>query len=144
MKRLHVSVTVEDLQSSVDFYSTLFGQEPSVRRDDYAKWMLDDPCVNFAIDTNGEKAGVDHLGIQVSEGEELTEISARLNAARVDSSVQEDASCCYARGDKRWVEDPQGIPWETFRTKGESTVYGEDTRYAISKCGDDPEDGSCG
>ncbi len=143
MKRLHVSVTVEDLEASIRFYSTLFGQEPCVRKPDYAKWMLDDPRVNFAIDANGDVPGIDHLGIQVSEGEELSEISQRLDAARVASATQHDANCCYARGDKSWVEDPQGVPWETFHTTGESTVYGEDTRYTISKSGDDSAEGGC-
>ena len=144
MKRLHVSITVEDLEASVRFYSTLFGQAPSVRKADYAKWMLDDPCVNFAIDLNGERPGIDHLGIQVSEDRELQAIAGRLEAARIESATQDDASCCYARGDKRWVEDPQGIAWETFHTTGASTVYGEDTRYAISKGEDEPGDGGCG
>ena len=143
MKRLHVSVTVADLEASVRFYSTLFGQAPSVRKDDYAKWMLDDPCVNFAIDTNGDAPGVDHLGIQVSDGRELTEIATRLDEAQVASATQEDAACCYAKGDKNWVEDPEGIPWETFHTTGESTVYGEDTRYVIFGSGDDDDEG-CG
>ena len=140
MKRLHVSVTVEDLEASVRFYTTLFGREPSVRKPDYAKWMLDDPRVNFAIDTNGDAPGLDHLGIQVSEGAELSEISKRLEEARVASARQDAAACCYARGDKNWVEDPQGIPWETFHTTGESTGYGDDTRYEIVACGDDDGD----
>jgi len=145
MKRLHVSVTVADLEASIRFYSTLFGQAPCVRKDDYAKWLLDDPHVNFAIDTNGDSPGLDHLGIQVSDEQELGEITGRLDEARVASATQEGATCCYVKGDKKWVEDPEGIPWETFYTTGESTVYGEDTRYAIARCGDDEEgDGGCG
>jgi hypothetical protein len=125
MKRFHAHVTVDDLESSVRFYSTLFGSEPTVLKADYAKWMLEDPRVNFAI-TAGAKRGVDHLGVQVESDEDLNVIAARLNAAGQSVVKQENASCCYARGNKGWVSDPSGIVWETFRTFGESTVYGND------------------
>lgn len=126
MKRLHVHVAVDDLARSIGFYSTLFAAEPSVVKSDYAKWMLDDPRVNFAISSRGGAAGLDHLGIQAHEGAELLEISDRLKAAGADTIDEVATTCCYAQGDKTWVEDPSGIRWETFHTFGESTVYGHD------------------
>lgn len=126
MKRLHVHVAVEDLTRSVSFYSTLFGAEPTVRKDDYAKWMLDDPRVNFAISDRARVAGVDHLGIQTENGEELAELAGRLKAAGEVTRDQEATTCCYAKSDKSWVNDPQGIRWETFHTHGDATSYGED------------------
>jgi catechol 2,3-dioxygenase-like lactoylglutathione lyase family enzyme len=124
MKRLHVHVTVEDLAQSVRFYSTLFAAEPSVLKPDYAKWMLDDPRVNFAISARGAKPGIEHLGIQAEDGAELAEIYGRL--ARAGRSVLDEGvtTCCYARSEKQWISDPQGVAWETFLTHGESTVYG--------------------
>ena len=124
MKRLHVHVSVEDLEQSIRFYSTLFAASPSVLRDDYAKWMLDDPRVNFAISQRGAAAGVEHLGIQVETAEELQEVYARLSAA--DRPVLEEGAttCCYHHSEKSWISDPQGVSWETFLTSGESTVYG--------------------
>lgn len=126
MKRLHVNVGVADLEQSIRFYSTLFGTGPSVRHDDYAKWMLDDPRVNFAISTRGAP-GLDHLGIQAENAEELADIAARLKAADQPVLEQTDAACCYARSDKAWVRDPSGLNWETFHTSGQITTYGEDT-----------------
>lgn len=125
MKRLHVHVGVADLDRSIGFYSTLFAAEPTVRKADYAKWMLDDPRVNFAISTRdpgGE--GVRHLGIQVENGAELQEVYGRLQAA--DAPVLEEGAttCCYAKSEKSWIADPQGVVWETFHTTGESTSYG--------------------
>src|ERR1700735_4176159 len=127
MKRLHIHVAVEDLTRSIGFYSTLFGAEPTVRQHDYAKWMLDDPRVNFAISDRAHAAGVDHLGIQVETRDELAELAGRLKAAGADTLDQTDAACCYAKSDKSWVEDPSGISWETFFTFGAAKVYGEDT-----------------
>lgn len=126
MKRLHVHVAVEDLGKSIDFYSTLFGAEPMVRKGDYAKWMLDDPKVNFAISERGHTAGLDHLGIQVESADELAELAGRLKAAGEITRDQTAAVCCYAQSDKAWVSDPSGISWETFFTFGEATSYGED------------------
>lgn len=126
MKRLHVHVAVEDLAKSVSFYSTLFGEKPSVVKDDYAKWMLDDPRVNFAISDRARVAGVDHLGIQTETGDELAELAGRLKAAGEVTLDQEATTCCYAKSEKSWVNDPQGIRWETFHTHGEATTYGED------------------
>ena len=127
MKRLHVHVAVDNLEKSIGFYSTLFAAPPSVIKDDYAKWMLDDPRVNFAISTRGGRAdGVDHLGIQVETDAELRELSARLKAAGETTRDQEATTCCYAQSNKAWVDDPSGIRWETFFTFGEATRYGED------------------
>ncbi len=127
MKRLHVHVAVDDLRKSIGFYSTLFAAEPSVRKDDYAKWMLDDPKVNFAISVRGGRAaGIDHLGIQVESDDELRELGGRLKAAGETTRDQEAATCCYARSNKAWIDDPSGLRWETFFTFGEATVYGED------------------
>jgi len=126
MKRLHVHVSVDDLDRSIGFYAALFGAPPSVVKDDYAKWMLEDPRVNFAISGRGREAGVDHLGIQVESGEELAELAGRLKAAGETTRDQEAATCCYARSDKAWVNDPSGLRWETFHTFGEAVTYGED------------------
>jgi uncharacterized glyoxalase superfamily protein PhnB len=126
MKRLHVHVAVENLEKSMSFYSMLFGAKPTVVKDDYAKWMLDDPRVNFAISDRARVAGVDHLGIQTESGEELAELAGRLKAAGEVTRDQEATTCCYAKSDKSWVNDPQGIRWETFHTLGEAVTYGED------------------
>ncbi len=126
MKRLHVHVAVDDLDRSVGFYSTLFGASPSVLKVDYAKWMLDDPRVNFAISDRARVTGVDHLGIQVETGAELAELAERLKAAGEVTRDQAAATCCYAKSDKAWVDDPSGVRWETFHTFGEAVTYGED------------------
>jgi catechol 2,3-dioxygenase-like lactoylglutathione lyase family enzyme len=124
MKRLHVHLSVEDIAQSVKFYSTLFAADPAVIKPDYAKWMLDDPRVNFAISTRDHESGLRHLGIQVETVDELHEVYARLKEA--DGPVLEEGAttCCYAKSEKSWIGDPQGVPWETFLTSGESTVYG--------------------
>ena len=124
MKRLHVHIAVDDLQRAIDFYSTLFASEPSVRKEDYAKWMLDDPRVNLAISARGAKPGVEHLGIQAETGEELADVYDRLT--RADAPVLEEGAtvCCYAKSEKSWVNDPAGVPWEVFHTTGDSAVYG--------------------
>ena len=126
MKRLHVHVSVDDLAQSIRFYSTLFAAEPTVLQDDYAKWMLDDPRVNFAISKRGGGvAGISHLGIQAEDEGELAEVYDRLNRAERPIVEAKGTTCCYARSDKQWIADPQGVPWETFFTYGEATVYGE-------------------
>ena len=130
MKRLHVHVVVQDLGESVRFYSTLFAAEPTVIKDDYAKWMLEDPRVNFAISNRGSRPGVDHLGIQVEDDGALSRLDARLRDAGRTVHEQKAARCCYARGDKVWVTDPQGVAWETFATFGEINVFGEDSTPA--------------
>jgi predicted enzyme related to lactoylglutathione lyase len=125
MKRMHVHVAVDDLQHAVGFYSALFAAQPSVIKTDYAKWMLDDPRVNFAISARGRQSGLDHLGIQVEDSNELTEVYARLHQAGGAVVEQGQTSCCYAKSEKSWIDDPAGIAWETFLTTGESTDYGD-------------------
>ena len=116
MKRIHLHVAVDDLAKSIHFYNTLFGALPSVKKSDYAKWMLDDPLVNFAISKRGAKAGLDHIGIQVENNEELTDIKSRFETADMNMLTQEGTTCCYAKSDKHWVQDPSGIAWEAYRT----------------------------
>ena len=124
MKRLHVHISVENLQDSVRFYSAMFAAEPSVLHADYAKWMLDDPRVNFAISQRGNKVGLDHLGIQAENAEELAELGQRLEAATLPHVAQPGSTCCYARSDKHWSVDPSGIPWESFHTLESIPTYG--------------------
>lgn len=128
MKRFHVHVSVDDLAANIRFYSTVFGQEPTVRKDDYAKWMIEDPRINFAISKRGHQPGVNHLGIQVESDEELVQLRSRVASADVALLEQTNASCCYAKSDKYWVTDPQGVPWETYRTLESIETFGEDTR----------------
>ena len=126
MKRLHVHVSVEDLSQSVEFYSTLFATEPSVLKDDYAKWMLDEPRVNFAISKReGNATGISHLGIQAEDETELAEVYDRLSRAERPIVEATGTTCCYAKSDKQWIADPQGVAWEAFLTYGEATVYGK-------------------
>jgi catechol 2,3-dioxygenase-like lactoylglutathione lyase family enzyme len=129
MKRLHLHVSVPDLDQSIRFYATLFGAQPSVVKDDYAKWMLDDPRVNFAISTH-RAPGLDHVGIQVDSATELAELSDRLKAAGAETFDEAATTCCYAKSDKSWVGDPAGLRWETFFTFGEATTYGASAALA--------------
>lgn len=131
MKRLHVHVAVDDLEKSIGFYSTLFAAAPAVVKPDYAKWMLDDPRVNFAISARGHRPGLDHLGIQVENQDELAEVYGRLERAEGPVLAQGETTCCYAQSEKSWITDPQGIAWETFHTTGESTVYGNGVREQL-------------
>ena len=139
MKRMHVHVSVDDLQQSIAFYSALFAARPSVTKPDYAKWMLDDPRVNFAISTRGGQPGLDHLGIQAEDKAELKEIYGRLHQADgYGHRARAKRNCCYAKSEKSWIDDPAGISWETFLTTGESTDYGDgsgerDARVAHSQ-----------
>lgn len=133
MNRLHVHVAVRDLAESIRFYTTLFGAKPAVHQPDYAKWMLGDPRVNFAISARGRLPGVDHLGIQVESPEQLTKITARLQAAGNAVEQQSDAHCCYARSDKTWSTDPSGIRWESFHAHGGITTYGLDAQQTPSQ-----------
>jgi catechol 2,3-dioxygenase-like lactoylglutathione lyase family enzyme len=125
MKRLHIHVGVNDIDHSIGFYSTLFGSEPTVVRSDYAKWMLEDPRINFAISSGNAQKGIEHLGIQVESEHELKDVYDRLKAA--DRPVLEEGAttCCYAQSEKSWIADPQGVVWEAFLTNGEATVYGD-------------------
>jgi catechol 2,3-dioxygenase-like lactoylglutathione lyase family enzyme len=134
MKRLHVHVSVSDLDASVQFYSSLFAAEPAVRKADYAKWMLDDPRVNFAISARGAPAGIEHLGIQAADKAELYEVYERLMKADRPVLEEGETICCYAKSEKSWIEDPQGIRWETFLTTGESTVYGNEEIDSEAAC----------
>jgi catechol 2,3-dioxygenase-like lactoylglutathione lyase family enzyme len=126
VKRLHIHVGVADLDQSIRFYSTLFAAEPTVIKDDYAKWMLDDPRVNFAISAGKHASkGIEHLGIQAESVDELADVYGRLKAA--DRPVLEEGrtTCCYAKSEKSWIADPDGVVWEAFLTNGEATVYGD-------------------
>jgi predicted enzyme related to lactoylglutathione lyase len=133
MKRMHVHVSVDDLQHSIAFYSVLFAAEPSVLKTDYAKWMLDDPRVNFAISTRGRQPGLDHLGIQAENGDELKEIYGRLQRAGGNVVDQGQTSCCYAKSEKSWIDDPAGISWEAFHTMGEGTDYGDGSGERVAR-----------
>lgn len=126
MKRLHVGAQVKDLDASIGFYTSLFGAAPTVIRDDYAKWMLDDPRVNFSITARGKQGGIDHLGIQVDSEDELAESKDRLEKADLTLLDSGETTCCYARSNKHWVVDPDGVPWETFKTHGLTDDYGQD------------------
>lgn len=126
MKRLHLHVSVPAIEPAIAFYSTLFDAPPSVVKDDYAKWMLDDPRVNLAISSRARATGIDHVGVQVDSVAELGELSGRLKAAGATTFDQEATTCCYANSDKSWVTDTAGVRWETFFTHGEATAYGED------------------
>ncbi len=126
MKRLHVALEVADLEGSLKFYQTLFGQAPNVVKPDYAKWQLAEPSVNFSISARGREPGVNHLGIQVDSSEELQEINTALAAAGHAVHREEQTTCCYAVSDKGWVSDPQGVAWEAFHTTAHSEEYGTD------------------
>jgi catechol 2,3-dioxygenase-like lactoylglutathione lyase family enzyme len=133
MKRMHVHVAVEELDKSIGFYSALFDAEPAVVKGDYAKWMLEDPRVNFAISTRGREPGLDHLGIQVESTGELHEVYDRLRKAGGVVIEQGQTTCCYAKSEKSWIDDPAGISWETFHTTGESTDYSDGTGERVAR-----------
>lgn len=134
MKRFHVHVHVDDLPASIAFYSRLFAMKPTRVEDDYAKWMLDDPLINFAISTRGGATGIDHLGIQTDDETELAELRARAAAADLATIDEGAVSCCYARSEKHWITDPQGIAWEHFRTLGDIPVFSETPAPPASGC----------
>jgi len=125
MKRFHVHVSVGDLEQSIRFYSTLFGSEPTVTKTDYAKWMLEDPRVNFAISTGRSRVGINHLGLQTDTDEELEDLSDQLQQADVQTAAEKNVTCCYARSNKYWVKDPAGVAWETFHSLASAPVYSE-------------------
>jgi len=144
MKRFHVHVAVEDLTRSVTFYSELFGTQPTVERPDYAKWMIDDPRVNFAISSRGNKPGVNHLGFQAEDSAELAELGARADRASGSAVLKETAvECCYAEGNKYWVVDPQGLAWEHFQTLGEVPIFRHDTISGLDRLVDRADDKAC-
>jgi catechol 2,3-dioxygenase-like lactoylglutathione lyase family enzyme len=132
MKRLHVSIAVRHLETSIQFYSTLFGKEPTVLKVDYAKWMLEDPRVNFSISSRGVRRGIDHLGIQVDDEAELASLADQLGRADQVCALKA-TTCCYALSTKAWVNDPDGVAWEVFHTSGESAVYGEEEAKNAAK-----------
>jgi hypothetical protein len=135
MKRMHLHVSVDDMTQSVGFYSHLFGTSPTVSKPDYAKWMLDDPLVNFAISKRGGKAGLDHIGIQVEHASELEEIKQRLEMAELSLVTDAGTTCCYAKSDKHWVQDPSGIAWETYRTLDSAPTFsGQATTEPDAAC----------
>ncbi len=134
MKRMHLHVSVDNLDKSIAFYSTLFGTAPSVEKSDYAKWMLEDPLVNFAISQRGAKIGLDHIGIQVDNDEELGEIKARLEAADMSILTQEGTTCCYAKSDKHWVQDPSGLAWETYHTLDSAPTFNDSAENTSTAC----------
>jgi len=145
MKRFHVHVAVDDLEANIRFYSTVFGAGPTVHKSDYAKWIVENPRLNFAISSRGARAGVDHLGFQVDSDEELNALRGQIGGAEIAAFDQPDAQCCYARSDKYWITDPQGIAWETYRTLGEAEIYGAETRSgaSVACCSPKPERASC-
>ncbi len=147
MKRMHVNMKVTDLAASVRFYEGLFGERPSVLKPDYAKWMLEDPRVNFAISTHGAGAGLDHLGIQAEDAGELADTYSRMRAAERPILEQGSTVCCYAASEKSWITDPDGVAWEAFLTHGESTVYGDGSGEAPAApacCAPAPTAACCG
>ena len=134
MKRLHIHIGVDQLEEAIGFYTRLFGVEPVKRKPDYAKWMLEDPRVNLAISTRASTKGVDHLGIQVEEEQELADIRQRLNAGNLPVSEEGETLCCYARSDKSWVLDPAGVPWEAYRTMEDVEIFSTHSTKANSAC----------
>jgi len=144
MKRMHIHISVDNLESNIKFYSTLFGCEPTIQHKDYAKWRLDDPMVNFAISDKGRENGLNHLGFELDSDDELEAISKRIDENNLDKLEEKGASCCYAQSDKYWTLDPQGIPWENFHTLGDIPVYGEnsskDAENAMQCCSGEDSD----
>lgn len=134
MKRLHIHIGVDKLDEAIRFYSALFGAEPVKTKPDYAKWMVDDPRVNFAVSTRAKKKGVDHLGIQVEEESELNEMRSRFEAADMPVLDEGATTCCYARSDKSWVQDPAGIPWEAYRTMADAQFFSDRVESGDSAC----------
>jgi catechol 2,3-dioxygenase-like lactoylglutathione lyase family enzyme len=134
MKRFHIHVAVDDLAANIRFYSTVFGQQPAVVQEDYAKWMLEDPRINFAISNRGLEKGVDHLGLQVDSDEELARLREQVGRAEIEARDQPEAACCYAKSNKYWITDPQGIAWETYHTLGSIPTFGVDAK-AVTKAG---------
>ena len=143
MKRFHIHVGVSDLEKSVQFYWTLFGQKPAKIKDDYAKWMLEDPRINFAISTRVSEKGVDHLGIQVDEDTELAEITERLKNADLGVYDEGETTCCYSESKKAWVQDPAGLAWEAYRTMGDAEVFHGKSESDATCCVSDSSETSC-
>ena len=134
MKRLHIHMGVENLEESIRFYTALFGAEPVKTKADYAKWMVDDPSVNFAISTRASKKGVDHLGIQVDSSQELDAIRAQMSAANISTHSDGETTCCYAKSEKSWVNDPNGIAWEAYHTMDDAQIFSDAEQEEQSAC----------
>lgn len=135
MKRFHVHIAVTDLPANIAFYTKLFGRPPSTQKPDYAKWMLDDPRVNFALSSHGHVAGVNHFGMQADSAEELTALKTMADAASDDTTIdQGEAACCYAKSEKHWIIDPEGLAWEHFLTMSDSQTYGDDNQIEGEAC----------
>ena len=134
MKRMHIHVSIDDLSKSIDFYSNLFGCEPTKLKKDYAKWMLDDPKVSFAISSCGANVGIDHLGFQVESAGELDAVRERLKKADMQTFDDGESTCCYAKSDKTWVEDPSGIAWETYRTMDDASISSDAASKETACC----------
>ena len=143
MKRFHVHLHVDDLNRSIGFYSQLFAAQPARVEGDYAKWMLEDPPVNFAISTRGNKPGIDHLGIQTDDAEELAVLKARAEAADMTLLDEGTTTCCYARSEKHWITDPQGVAWEHFHTLGNIPVFNEAAAQQPAKTTQQPAQAAC-
>ena len=136
MKRFHIHISVDELDASVRFYAAVFGGPPTVLKSDYAKWMLENPRINFAISRTGRKPGVDYIGMQIDSDEELGSLHEQVTAAEIAAQEQPGAQCCYARSDKYWITDPQGLAWETFHTLESIPIYGSDVDGSGSACCD--------
>ena len=145
MKRFHVHVGVKDLESSIRFYSALFGADPVVTKSDYAKWMVEDPRINFAISQRGEQIGVNHLGLQVDSNEELEALRTQAGSAELAAVAEKGGTCCYARSDKYWYTDPQGVAWETYHTLNQVEFFGSDAGAAVAEasCGNGSQSSCC-
>jgi catechol 2,3-dioxygenase-like lactoylglutathione lyase family enzyme len=146
MKRFHIHVSIDDLSKSIKFYSELFGAEPTKRKEDYAKWTLDDPKINFAISARGAKPGIDHLGIQVEKASELSVVRERLVNADMQTFDEGETTCCYVKSDKTWVQDPSGIAWETYRNMGDADTFNEPDSEESACCtseSSEPEQAGC-
>lgn len=134
MKRLHIHISVEDLEKNTIFYTALFGIAPTKTKEDYVQWLVDDPAVNFAISTSGEKKGLNHLGLQLDSDEEVQALESRLTDAGISGEKQEDAVCCYAKSNKYWIEDPQNIIWENYHTMEQMELFGGDSFTGGTSC----------
>jgi len=134
MKRLHIHVAVDNLEKSIQFYSAMFGATPSKQKSDYAKWVLDDPRINFAISSRGAKVGLDHLGLQVDSTEELEALREQMKAADLTLFDEDETTCCYAASEKSWVKDPSGIPWEAYHTMADAELFSTPKPGETSAC----------
>lgn len=144
MKRFHVHVAVPDLDQGIAFYSKLFGAEPTLRKPDYAKWMVEEPRLNFAISSRGQEAGINHLGIQLDSDDEFQAMHAQLMEADAGLVEEIGANCCYAKSDKYWVTDPAGIAWETYHTLGSIPMFGSESDEPVGEPASAMASAGCG